>query len=81
MAAYGDYLGGYLALCAGARPAGTPAETLAAQTAYCRAHFANDPGANMLANIFGAERSEAYAREFLFRVPPAVGPPKSSSPT
>lgn len=69
VAAYGDYLGGYLALCAGARPAGTPAATLAAQRAYCRSHFTNDPGANMLANIFGAEWSEAYAREFLFRTP------------
>ena len=71
--AYADYLEGYLRLCAAATPRGEPHETLAAQAHYCQAHFANDPGANMLANIFGAQWSQAYAREFLFKLPPDGG--------
>jgi hypothetical protein len=66
--AFTAYFAGYLGLCDHAAPHGDPERTRAAQRRYCAAHAANDPGAAMLAKIFGAAWAASYARAFLFRL-------------
>jgi hypothetical protein len=66
--AFTAYLAGYLSLCEQATPRGDPGRTRAAQQRYCAAHAAHDPGAAMLAKIFGAPWAERYASAFLFRL-------------
>ncbi len=69
LAAFSEYLLGYLDLATRAKPHGDPTATLRAQRHYCTEHLANDPGAPMLGKLFGEEWAQRYAHAFLFPLP------------
>lgn len=79
-AALEDYLGAYLAACTASEPRADPASVRAAQEAYCREHFDNDPGGTMLRTIFGDAWAQGYARAFLFRLGDDPAAASASSP-